>query len=124
MDEDALPIPVSQLPHRRLSFATFEKLRSADSFPDIWIPRVSSIDDLECDVDDACEAPWGFVPLHDIAEFYLETKNRLLKFEFDDGEWYIVAKLDLDEIGGQMFAAMMKPYVEIRRVKHHRQFER
>jgi hypothetical protein len=114
--EDGLPKRASHLPNEPISLGSVIDVESDDTIQDVWIPRCSSADEVDLDTDDVYEAPWGFVPLKDITEMYAQADSTVLKFEFDDGQWYITEQFDRDDVPHQAFLAIMKPYVGVRRL--------
>lgn len=122
-NDDQLPRHLQPFPDRRLSFDYLRAVDDLDSVRDVYVPRHTSPEDADCDESAVWELHVGSVPSVDIGEFLVDNGDVLARIEYRDDGWYVVDRGEKDESPGQIFAALIKPYVSVRRVLEARRFE-
>lgn len=115
-DETSFPHSVPDLPDQALTLDFIRRFHKSDDVRDVWIPRGTSSDDLECDEEDILQLPFGYVPTAQIGRFFVQKGTTVTEFERLEDGWHIVSKIERDDVPAQAFVYMMKPYVAVRRV--------
>lgn len=114
MGQDELSSP--HLPDRALAFDDVRKLRDSTYVREVWIPRATSPDGLDCDDEDILNLPFGYVPTAQIELFFVQKGSTVVEFERLDDEWHLTGRIEREDAPAQAFVSLMKPYVAVRRV--------
>lgn len=111
---------VDFLPAEPLDISHFRRLQKNSSIERIWIPRFTTRDNIDADENDVLDLPFGVVPTSGIETFLLKWKGQLAVFELNPKGWRVKEAIEKADIHPQVFAQVIKPYVEIRRVIHEK----
>lgn len=121
--DEEFPKPVDSLPDGGLDLSFLRSLQDNNSIREIYIPRFVCSEQIDSSHEDVWDTSIGLIPTSNIEKFMIVGNNKIVTFELGDEGWQVNEPTEKDDIPAQLFAEIIKPYVEIKRAIHEKEQE-